>query len=576
MALANPTAQAFFPDYYPFCPHGEWKYYPTQLLCWHSWRHDLPSPMSTEDLQNHPAMIPSKGTKFLDLPLEVQLIIFRNVLRTPSGDGILVMKTSCSSTRRVELHFAAVEPRRGKGTDWELGTYHLTHAQMTWSFMICRALYREQMNIFYSENKFVFASFRDMGKFLRRIGPSRRKHIGSVVICDDTSYGDLDPGHQYQQKSEDPLITLKAAREAWTLLGESQYLRRLEIRFEEYVNIAFPEIHARRSTTDFPMITGSSGKVGTDRMIDEEEWEWHYTDVEEFRRLPGINIVKRFRGLSQVVVVERRNLLPLRAENNEYVAKFKAMLTSNKKLNTSTKENQVPALAIRQLQETSTSVMTRVKQRPGDKLTNTIHDETDDVLQRFKLGQDLGYFDNLKLAHKLEHPIALWEERIFSPRKGRALSSSFCEEVTSICEVEKHVGPFGPRQIQAGNNWISSFQNATDFRRQHKSSQGSDCHNVDESDDGTAGNATSNEEIGADNDEGDWLVENSRGRDWQDDYRPVFDPYAVDRRWDPKKPCHDAWESIKLTPDGSYQNGRVFDCGLDVPEGYISVGTSRL
>ncbi|MCJ1433045.1 hypothetical protein MMC27_002404 [Xylographa pallens] len=532
--------------------------------------------MSTEDLQSHPAKTPSKGRKFLDLPMEVLLLIFRHVLRTPTGDGILVMKTSCSTTKRVELHFAAVEPRRGEGTDWELATYHLTHAQMTWSFMICRALYREQMNLFYSENQFVFASFRDMGTFLKRIGPSRRKHIGSVVICDDTSYGDLEPGQYHLPKSTDPLITLRAAREAWTLLGESQYLRRLEIRFEEYVNIAFPDIHAAGSTTDFPTISGSSGKIGTDRMTDDEEWEWHYTDVEEFRHLPGINIVKRFRGLNEVVIVERRTLRPLREENNAFVAKFQAMLTSNKKFTAPTTENQVPALAGPRLQETAMNVTTTVKPHIGHTLTNAVDTEIHDRAQRFKQGQESGYFDNLKLAHRLEHPIARWEERIFSPRKGRALSSSFCEAVTSVVEDEEHEGPFGPRQTQAGQKWIGSFQNATDFRLQHKASERSGCDNVEESDDAAGGNATSREGIGAGDGKGDWLVENSRGRDWQNDYRPLFDPYACDRRWDPKKPCHDAWDSAKLVPDGSYRDGRWFDCGLDVPVGYISVGTSHL
>ena len=551
--------------------------------------------MSTEDLQNHPAKIPSNGRKFLELPMEVLLMIFRNVLRTPTGDGILVLKTSCSTTKRVELHFAAVEPRRGEGTDWELATYHLTHAQMTWSFMICRALYQEQMNLFYSENQFVFASFRDMGTFLKRIGPSRRKHIGSVVVCDDTSYGDLEPGQHHQQKSTDPLITLRAAREAWALLGESQYLRRLEIRFEEYVNIVFPDIYPPGSTTELPKITGSAGKIGTDRMADEEEWGWHYTDVEEFRRLPGISIVRRFRGLSEVVIVERQTLSALRDENNAFVAKFKAMLTSTKQFTAPTTENQVPALAVPQLQDTATNVTTSVKNPAGHTLTSALDTEIHDRAQRFKQGQESGYFDNLKLAHRLEHPIARWEERIFSPRKGRALSSSFCEAVTSVVEDEEHEGPFGARQTRAGQRWICSFQNATDFRLQHTASvslvfqlivevgvandfdqERSGCDDVDESDDVAGGKSTSHEGIGAEDSEGDWLKQNSRGRDWQADYRPLFDPYACDRRWDPKKPCHDAWDSVKLVPDGSYRDGRVFDCGLDVPVGYISVGTSHL
>ncbi|MCJ1391085.1 hypothetical protein MMC18_003947 [Xylographa bjoerkii] len=468
MALSKPPAQSFFPNYYPFCPHGEWKYYPTQVLCWHSWRHDLPSPMSTEELQEHPAMVPSKGINFMDLPVEVQLMIFRHILKTPTGDNILVLKTSCSSTKRVELHFAAVEPARGEGSEWELGTYHLSHAQMTWSFLICRALYSEQMHLFYFKNTFVFGSFRDMGNFLKKIGSSRRKHIGSVVICDDTSYGDLDPGHHFEQKSKDPLITVKAAREAWTLLGESQYLRRLEIRFEEYVNTAFPDIHD--GFRHFPKIEGSSGKIGTDRMDQVPHWEWYYTDIEQFRRLPGIHVVKNFRGLQEVVIVERRTLSPLRIENNSYVAEFKGMLTSEKKFKYPTKADQVPALAIPQLKEGSTNVMERSRKRPGDELTSAPSHEVDHKLQRFRQAQETGYMANLKLAHSLEYPIALWEERMFSPRKGRALSGSFCEAVMRIRNDEKHGDGFGPRQIQEGRNWISHFLKATDFRNQHKPS----------------------------------------------------------------------------------------------------------
>ncbi|MCJ1399199.1 hypothetical protein MMC11_002401 [Xylographa trunciseda] len=540
--------------------------------------------MSTEELQDHPAMIPSTGLKFLDLPVEIRDMIFRYVLLTPTGDDILVLKTSCSSTRRVELHFASVEPRRGKGMDWELGTYHLTHAQMTWSFMICRALYREQMEMFYTKNTFVFGSFRDMGNFLRKIGSSRRKHIGSVVICDDTSYGSLDPCHQGQKKSTDPLITITAAKKAWTLLGESQHLKRLEIRFEEYVNAAFPDIRLDGGPRFPTKIEGFSGKVGTDRMTEEPRWEWYYTDVERFHNLPGIEVVKKFRGLQEVVVVERRTLSLLREENDDFVARFKAMLTSQKGPNVRTKAKKLttvkpmPALEIPQLKEISTNVMRGSRKRPGAKLIPAQRYGIVDKLQKFEQGQEDGSLENLKQAHRSEYPIALWEERMYSPRKSRVLSANFYKTVMSVHEdEEKERGgnlTLGPRRIQEGKNWIGRFQRATDFRLQHKPLREPSVRDRGASD-SVERILDASDDVGDDAD-GDWLIKNSRGRDWQADHHIVFEVYDVNNRFIREDPRNSWWNCNKPPPDGSYRSGRVFDCGLDVPDGFVSVGTSGL
>ena len=422
--------------------------------------------MTTKELQSHPAIIPSEGKNFLDLPVELRLMIFRYVLRTPTGDDILVLRPY-GSAGRMELHFAAVEPARGKGTEWELGTYHITHAQMTWSFMICRALYDEQMKLFYCENTFVFGGFRDMATFLRRISSIRRMYIGSVTVCDDTYYGDLHSRDKSRKKSKDPLITVKAAREAWKLLGQSKYLRRLEIRFEEYVNIAFPAISAHGQ--EFERIEGSSGKIGTDRMKEVPHWKWHYTDIEEFCTLPGFHVVKNFRGLKEVVVVERRTLSPLRAENDELVAEFRAMLTSGKKLQPLIKEDQVPALVSPQRKDiTSAKVMKRYKQRLEEIRRTGSCQKSEDSSQRFKQAQEMGIVEKVKRAQKLEYPIALWEERMYSPRKGRALYGSFFEVIASIKEDEKHRDSVVPSRKQAAYSWIVRFLDATDFRRYHK------------------------------------------------------------------------------------------------------------
>ena len=209
----------------------------------------------------------------------------------------------------------------------------VSHSEMTFCFLICRQLYSELVHMYYGKNTFIFATFDTLHEFLKGIRSERRKHVGSVVIYDDSSY-------QRTKKKAHEISASKGLQ----FLGESHHLRRLEIQFEEYQGApGYPEYDSE--TGQVIVHPRFSGRIA-ERLDDMQIGDWQYSRSRQLQELAGLNVLKAFRGLGEVVVKERRTGEDLREENQLYAAVLMSLLIRPKILEEHERPEDVRALQI--------------------------------------------------------------------------------------------------------------------------------------------------------------------------------------------------------------------------------------
>ena len=202
-----------------------------------------------------------------------------------------------------------------------------THGEMTYSFLVCHQLHNELVRLFYLENTFLFDSCVNFHNFLKGIGPERRKFIRSVIIFDDHTY------HTKKQSQQ---------AKGFKLLGDSQHLHRLELQLEEYnrsEKLGKWDTE-RQQEVKLPLLRGKIMESAADDRIGMLAYDGHL-DMTNFE---GLKMLKGLRGLSDVVLKERRTGEELRRENTSSASELVALLKRPKIVDEGEKVDDTKAL----------------------------------------------------------------------------------------------------------------------------------------------------------------------------------------------------------------------------------------